>query len=151
MTYKIVEQTPTITAGGYSASDAVGGLLEFEDVCTAYSNSGEIVRIICRDNAKQSADTILVLFRETFTPTADNAGFALSDADLANVICAVRLDSAAVFSANSLLTVSILYPPVSIPFVLVEGGTSLFGQLYTKDTPTYVATDDLSIELTVRR
>jgi len=152
MTYKIVEQTPTITAGAYSDLDAVGGLLEFEDVCTAYSNAFEIVRAIIRDNAKQDAKLYLILFSKTFTPTADNDAFAVSDADLANIVGALLIVDYVSFNANSLGTVDEEHRRMSFPGLLVESGTSLFGQLMVEtSTPTYAAVDDLSVELVIRR
>ena len=80
--------TPTVTVGAYSALDAVGGKLEFTDVCTSFNNTGQITQGHIKDAAKQNALLILVLFDRDFTATADNAPFAVSDADLLNV-CAV--------------------------------------------------------------
>jgi hypothetical protein len=151
MSYKKIEVTPTVTVGAYSSADAVGGLLEFEDVCGAYSPSFEIVSAIIRDNGKQEAKLWLALFDRTFTPTADNAAFAVSDADLANLINVILIEDYASFNANSVGMVDEDHRQFSLPGVLVDGGTSLFGQLYVEATPTYVATDDLSIELVVRR
>jgi hypothetical protein len=155
MTYKQVEVTPTITAGAYSALDAVGGLLEFEDACTPYANYGEIVGSVLTDNAKQSVLLYLALFSKTFTPTADNSPFAVSDADLQNFVGMLRYEVADYipFNANSVAMVGFDGLAFSLPFVLVSGGTSLFGQLMTgvAATPTYVATNDLTIKLTIRR
>jgi hypothetical protein len=151
--FQVVDVTPTITAGAYSAADAVGGLLEFENVCTSYSNSGELVKAIVTDKAKQNALLHLALFSRAFTPTADNAPFAVSDADLANLISVIHFEVAdyASFDANSAALIGFDALAVSMPYVLVPGGTSLFGQLYTGGTPTYVATNDLTIKLIVRR
>ena len=147
---KVIEQTPTITAGAYSALDAVGGLLEFEDACTPYSNSGKIAQAILLDDAKQAALLYLVLFDRTFTATADNAAFAVSDADLQNVIGVVEFAVADYVSINANCYAEKL-DFTELPFVLIEGGTSLFGQLFVKtSTPTYVATDDIVVKLIIK-
>jgi len=45
MSFKRTSQTPTITAGAYSALDAVGGLLTFENVGEGLSPSIKVTKI----------------------------------------------------------------------------------------------------------
>ncbi len=151
--YKDIHQTPVITAGAYSALDAVGGKLEFEDARTPHSNAGVIVQAHISDKGKQNALLYLVLFDQDFTPTADNDAFAVSDADLLNVVGVIEFAVAnyASFNANSFCTMGFAGVAVELPFVLVEGGTSLFGQLFVKtSTPTYTSTTDLAVGLIIR-
>ena len=152
MSHKDIHVTPTITAGAYAALDAVGGKMEFEDACTPYSNSGHIVQAHISDKGKQNALLYLVLFDQDFTATADNAAFAVSDADLLNVVGVIEfaVASYASFNANSFATMGFQGVQVQLPFTLVEGGTSLFGQLFVKtSTPTYTSTTDLSVGLLI--
>ena len=142
--FKQIVQTPTITAGAYSSGDAVGGLLEFEDACSIYKNSTLLSLVIIVDDAKQAADLRLYLFNQEFTPTADNAAFDPSDADLQNCIAVILVDD--YFDAND-NTVGV--EAVEIPITLEEGETSLWGQLVAAATPTYAATDDLTVKITV--
>ena len=149
---KDVHATPVVTVGAYSALDAVGGKLEFEDVCTPYSNSGVIKQAHVSDKGKQNALLYLVLFDRDFTATADNAPFAVSDADLLNIVAVITFGVAnySSFNANSFASMGLVGIDVSVPFTLVEGGTSLFGQLYVvTSTPTYTATSDLSVGLVI--
>ena len=94
---------------------------------------------------------LLALFSKTFTPTADQAAFTVSDADLANLVGVLRFEVAdyATFAANSIAQSGFDALELRLPFVLVEGGTSLFGQLYlgAAMTPTYVAADDITVDL----
>ena len=152
MSHTTVSQTPTITAGAYSALDAVGGKLEFENVLTPYQNDGHIRRAMISDKAKQNALLYLVLFNQDFTATADNAAFAVSDADLLNVVAVIEFSVAnyASFNANSWCTTGFAGVEMALPFTLVEGGTSLFGQLFVKtSTPTYTSTSDLTVTIHV--
>ena len=152
MTHVTVSATQVITAGAYSALDAVGSKLEFEDARTAYSSHGHIKRAFLSDKGKQNALLYLVLFSEDFTETADNAAFAVSDADLLHVVAVIEFSVAnySSFNANSWCTTGFLGVDMEIPFSLVKGGTSLFGQLFVKtSTPTYTATDDLRVTLHV--
>ena len=149
---KDIHVTPVVTVGAYSALDAVGGKLEFEDACTPYSNSGSIKQAHVSDKNKQNALLYLVLFDQDFTATADNAPFAVSDADLLNVVGVITFGVAnySSFNANSFASMGLVGIDVNVPFVLVEGGTSLFGQLYVvTSTPTYASVSDLSVGLII--
>ena len=149
---KDIHVTPVITAGAYSALDAVGGKLEFEDACTPFENTACICQAHVSDKGKQNALLYLVLFSEDFTETADNAAFAVSDADLLNVVAVLEfaVNSYTSFDANSWASVGFSNLNLKVPFELVEGGTSLFGQLFVKtSTPTYTSTSDLSVGIIV--
>lgn len=149
---KDIHVTPTITAGAYSALDAVGGKMEFEDACTPYDNHACICQAHISDKGKQNALLYLVLFNQDFTPTADNAAFAVSDADLLNVVAIIEfaVNSYVSFNTNSWAHTGFSNLNLKIPFELIEGGTSLFGQLFVKtSTPTYTSTSDLSVGIIV--
>jgi len=149
MTVKVVTATPTVTAGAYSSGDAVGGLLEFENVCSAFQPDAEIVGAILIDKGNQAVLLHLVLFDRTFTATADNAAFDPTDADLANVIGMIHFVAAdyEAFTDNAICHVE---SAQSDHVVLVDGGTSLFGQLFAESTPTYASTSDLTIKLLIK-
>ena len=148
-----IEETPTISSGAaYASLDAVGGKLEFENAVTPYSNHGHVIRAMLSDKGKQNALLYLVLFSEDFTATADNAAFDPSDADLLNVIGIIEFPVAnySSFADNSVCTTGFAGVTMDLPFNLVSGGTSLFGQLMVKtQTPTYTSTSDLQVRLHV--
>ena len=152
MSHKYVQDTPVITAGAYSALDAVGGKLEFEDARTTFSPHGQIRQAHVSDKGKQNALLYLVLFSKDFTETPDNDAFAVSDADLLNVVGVIEFAIAnySSFNANSFCSMGFLGVEVNLPFTLIEGGTSLFGQLFVKtSTPTYTSTSDLKVGLLI--
>lgn len=148
MKNKDIAQTPTITAGAYAAADAVGGLLTFAQAVSVYKGDARIVKVVVIDDAMQDENLILHLFDRTFTPMADNDAWTPSDADMQNSIGSIEIPVAAYFAGanNSKATVLVIFD-----FALVSGGTSLFGQLECVGTPTYSATDDLTVKLTVQR
>ena len=117
MSHKLVSVTPTIDTAIYAAGDALGGLLEFEDVCTPYSTSTSILKAILKDNAKQNSLILLPLFNRTFTPTADQAAFAVSDADLKNLITVLQFEVAdyASFDTNSVALLGFDALQVDVP------------------------------------
>ena len=144
--------TPTITAGAYSAGDAVGGLLEFENAASVYSQSGIIRNVIVTDKGKQSALLNLFLFNRTFTPTADNGAFTVSDADLLNCIGVVNFVAANWFLAADNAVAVASYQNPNFWFKLQDpGDASLYGQLVAVGTPTYTSTSDLAVTLVIER
>jgi hypothetical protein len=140
-----VTQTPTVTAGAYAAGDAVGGLLTFANAVRVSGGSGEILSCTIYDLSQQRPSLELVLFDRTFTNVADNAVFDPTDADLANCIGVISINSWANFSDNAIATVS------AVGLGIVLNGTSLFGQLVTRTAPTLVGTSDIKIDLTIRQ
>ena len=93
-----------------------------------------------------------MFFNQTFTPTADNALFDPSDADLAN--CIGYVDVAATDYADFVdNSVAAKASGLRMPFDydLATAGTSLFAQMVVRSTPTYTAVGDITITITVRR
>lgn len=135
-----ISQTPTVTAGAYAANDAVGGLLTFAGAALETGGSGIIKQVLILDDAGQDAELELWLFNATFTAMADNAAWAPSEADLRKLIAIISTEDGAWFAAG---TPSAARVEVSQGFNLA--GTSLFGQLVTRGTPTFAATDDVTV------
>ena len=137
-----VSVTPTITAAGiYASGDAVGGLLTFANAARVSGGSIVIEAATIIDNDSEVATLELILFDQTFTPTADNAAFDPTDADLANVIGVVPFSTYQTFADNSITHRSALGLACKL------AGTSLFGQLVVRGTPTYTATSDITVIL----
>ena len=142
----VFKDTPTITAGAYSANDAVGGLITFANVATTDSRgSGVIQSITIIDDAAQNAELELHLFDRTFTATGNNDAFAPSDDDLENYLGYILVTPADYrsFASNSAAHVS----NIGLAYDLDD--RSLFCQLVTRGTPTYAATDDLTVKIAI--
>ena len=145
-----IVQTPTVTAAGaYTAGDAVGGLLTFANAGDASYSSGVIDAVIVIDKDSEDVALELHLFNVTFTATADNAAFDPSDADLANYIGYIEIGTGdyTAFNDNSVACVK----NQNLQFNLVDAGTSLFGQLVTRGTPTYTATTDITVKVVIQQ
>jgi hypothetical protein len=132
--------TPTISAASvYASGDAVGGLLTFANAAR-FSGGGLWLRqVVILDKDQERAPMDLALFDRTFTATADNSAFDPSDADLANLLTVVPISDYSNFNANAVGVSTVL----DIPLLL--NGTSLFGQLITRGTPTYTTTTDIIV------
>jgi hypothetical protein len=135
-----ISQTPTVTAGAYSANDAVGGLLTFANAARVAGYGGVIKDVLILDDAGQDAALELWLFNATFTAMTDNAAWAPSEADLRKLVGIIATSSGAYFAAGTPSAARVeCYQRYDCT------GTSLFGQLVTRGTPTYVATDDVTV------
>lgn len=134
--------TPTITAGAYTAKDAVGGRLEFANAVRAEIRTGIVLKVVIVDKAAQNAELVLFLFDRPFTATADNAAFDPTDADLANCVGVITINAFNYVSANDN---SVATKECVLDFSLT--GTTLYGQLMCTGTPTYASTSDLKIAL----
>jgi hypothetical protein len=143
-----VSQTPTITAGAYSAGDAVGGKLEFANAARDANGGGWITNMSIVDDAGQDVEMELWLFSEDFTAIADNAAAEFSEADLENLVTVIStsLDSWIASGTPSAIDVE-----CTRRYDCTNGGTSLYGQHVTRGTPTFVATDDLTTKLRMAR
>lgn len=141
--------TPTIATGAYTAKDAVGGLLTFVNAVDADVGSGTIKSLIIVDEAKQNDITILHLFDRTFTASADEAIFSPSDADLVNHIGYIKMLATDMeeLDDNGIGVIR----NIDMPFTLVSGGTSLFGQIMTLGTPTYGDAGGLTVKLVIEQ
>jgi hypothetical protein len=141
-----ISLTPTVTAGAYTANDAVGGLLTFANAARVSGGGGLIKNVIILDDAGQDAALELWLFNATFTAMSDNAAWAPSQADLRKLVAIVSTADGAWYAAG---TPSAARIEVSQRYDLV--GTSMFGQLVTRGTPTFAATDDVTVIISVQQ
>ena len=137
-----ISQTPTVSAGAYSANDAVGGILTFANAGRVATGSGIIKSMLIIDDAGQDAELELWLFNATFTAMSNNAAWNPSQADLRKLVAIISTGDGAYFDAG---TESAARVETSQGYNLAAAGTSLFGQLVTRGTPTYAATDDVTV------
>lgn len=139
-----ISQTPTITAGAYAANDAVGGLLTFANAARETGGGGVIKTVVIIDDAGQDEELELWLFNQTFTAMVDNAAWAPSEADLENFVGVISTEDSSQgwLDAGTPSTITI---DVATRYDLT--GTSLFGQLVTRGTPTFAATDDVTVKV----
>lgn len=145
MISKTVSVTPTVSAASaYTANDAVGGEMTFAGATANRSQTAVLSTVTIIDEGDQGAALNLVCANQTVTEGADNAAFAWSDADVLNAVITVAIAAtdyvdvggakvAVVGNVGQLFT--------------TYNGDSLYCQLQTTGTPTYAATDDITVKL----
>jgi uncharacterized membrane protein len=135
----IVSLTPTIDTNAYADGDALGGKLTFADAVIDGANSGLIVAATLIDDAKQNAPIDVFLFAADFTPTADNAAWNVSAADLEKCIGVISIGASDYRSGANRSVASVT--ALALPIALAPPATSLFAQMVSRATPTYGASD----------
>lgn len=136
--------TPTISTSIYAIKDAVGDLMTFAGAVRASGGSGRIVATQVVDKDQEMAPLDLILFDRTITAPTDNAVFDPSDTELGYVVAVIPIGSYVTLNDNAVADV-----PLSRSFVL--NGTDLFGVLVSQGTPTYTATSDIVVTLTIEQ
>lgn len=141
-----IQVTPTVsTTPAYTAKDCVGGLMTFANAARISGGAININAVQIVDKSQQQIAMDLVLLDRTMTATTDNAIFAPTDAEMAFIVGVIPFVAGDYkdFSTNSVATLK------DINLTAVLNGTSLFGQLVTRGTPTYVATTDIVVTVTL--
>lgn len=113
---------PTITAGAYSANDAVGQVVSFK-VGSGTRKSGIIVAATLLDMDSEAAATDLFLFSHNVTSVADNAAFAPTDAEILRCIGVVNFGTSDYASAGNGSVAQL--SGLSIPFVCPRGSLGI--------------------------
>lgn len=142
-----IQVTPTISTSAYSANDAVGGLMTFSGALISPGGTSFLLGWKVFDKKQIKAALDLFLYNQKVTVAADNAAFALSDADAANIIDKVSTSTYLDIAATSSFYRSWLAAPIALKGVGL--GNNIYGSLRATGTPTYTGTDDLVVELIV--
>jgi hypothetical protein len=136
----------TIATTAYTVGDQVGTQFTFANAARATGGTGYIVGAVLISAADIIGAYDLVLSRESITLAADNAAYAISDADALKLVGVVPLSAAYDIGNNRVAQAFNL----AIPYDCAA--TSLFGGLITRVGHTFfAATTDLQINLFVER
>lgn len=144
-----VSVTPTVsTTPAYTAGDAVGGKMTFSNATRIAAYSGRIKSVIVVDQAKQAPILDLVIFNAdpSSTTVTDNSVLDVADGDMSKIVARVPLVDWVQFNDNAACAVNNL----SLDFNLASG-SSLYGALVTRGTPTFAATNDVIVTLVIEQ
>jgi hypothetical protein len=136
--------TPTVTAGAYSANDVMGGRLEFPIPRNA---SGFVRSVAISTDDAEAMACKMHFFVSAPTTFADNAAFAPTFNDLKNRFAVVAIAAADYVTING-NTQAIVSTNTSLDFA-VQNQPMIYGYLVCDATPTFAATTDLAIAVTL--
>lgn len=143
-----VTATPTVTAASaYASGNSVGGLQTFAGaVLTNGNGTGLLQKVVINYKSLQTAQTDLLIFNAnpSGTTVTDKTAFSLATADFSKLIGVVHVTDCTALGTPSVCMAGNLALPVK-----TATGTSLFGVLVTRGTPTFTATTDVSVTLQI--
>ena len=145
-TVTVITTTITHQAAAYASGRLIGGKLTFANAVATAGGSGIITDIVLSDKDSQNIDVQLVLFESdpTNTTFTENAALDIHDTDLLNVANIIGNSSGnyASFADNSVARTG----GIRYPFKL-DSGTTLYGCLVCRGTPTYTTTTSLQLKI----
>jgi len=137
----------TTATTNYASGDTVGTLFTIANAGRITNGGGMITGITLVDAADVLVAIDVVIFDSTVTLAADNAAFAISDADALKIVSIVPLSGSIDIGSNRVG----LGQNIAIPYVC-NGGTSLYAALICRATMTFfTATTDLQLHTYVER
>lgn len=137
----------TIATTAYTAGDQVGVMFQFANAARVSGGTGTLVGMQLTSAADIIGAMDVVLCRSNITLAADNAAFAISDANALEVIGIVQLAGAFDIGNNRIAQAFNL----AIPYDC-SGGTTLYGALITRVGHTFFgAHTDLQLTAWVER
>lgn len=137
---RVFEVELAVTAEAYAADEAVGAKFNIGPV----GFSGKITEVLVLDRAGQAVAYALWVFRADFTGTADGAAFAVTDGNLGDVACEpVTVANPYGAAANGVVGSG------DPERHYISNTGSLHCQLQTLGAPTYAATTDVRVRITV--
>jgi len=164
--FEMAQVTDTITKKSgvtpYSAGDCIsndgGGHLVFSRVVREGGQfTGQIVGAMCRSSANVATkpDLELWLFRTNFTEVDDNAAFAPSDAELADLVAIITFPTASWYVGKQDSGVDgnavCVRPGLNIPFKAAGGddARALYGQLVVRNGYVPITLEQFAVTLLV--
>ena len=141
----VVSATPTLDTSIYASGDSLHtAVITFTGAVGRSGGYGKVKKMVVVDASAQTAAFELWLFSATVTPAAANSVHSISDADAA--LC-VGVIASGTYFASALNSVCVT-KGVDLDFKVA--GTSLFGILVTRSTPTYLA-GSLTVSLQIEQ
>jgi hypothetical protein len=134
---------PTNTSGSaYSTGNSVGGKLTFAGVARTGVGSGIMQSLVLTCKSVQTCTYDLVLFNAdpTATTITDKVALTINSADLPKIIGVIHVNDLTSFATNCEAQALNLALPFALP-----SGTTMYGALVVRGTPTYTSTSDVTI------
>lgn len=150
LTQAAVSASPTCDTSAYADGDLIGGKLSFSSAVRASGLSAIIGQALLVDQAKQQANIDLVLFNAdpSGTTFTDQAAFDVADADIDKICAVIRFGTYGDWVPFNDNAIAQYTPPAGIPFKLATG-TTLYGAIVSRGTPTFAASTDLKAILSL--
>lgn len=144
---KVISASPTLKiSGAYTSGNVMGGLVTFPNL-NLLNGSATIRRVLIADDDNEKSALNLWLFRSSPTVLADDVAFAPLIADLKTLVAVIPVLAANYTTINS--NAYAVLDGLGTTFGLTLPSNSLYMYVVANGTPTYTASTDLYIEMTL--
>jgi hypothetical protein len=144
---KVTSSGLTTATTAYTSGDQAGAQMTFDNAARLSGGTGTVVGAILVSAADITGPFDLILAEASITLAADNAAYAISDADALKIYPVIQMATALDIGNNRVAQAYNL----AIDYACV-GGTSLFGGLITRTGHTFFgAATDVQVMLAVER
>ena len=145
---KVIQTALTVDTNAYTANDVVGGLITFDVSNSAGSGTIRSLKVVDADNEKAALN--FYFYNELPSTIADDAAFAPTLADTQKLIGKISVGTADYESLTSDDHAYALLQGDDAPDLDFQTDTgNIYAYMVAVATPTYTATDDLTVELVV--
>lgn len=143
----LITASPTVSTTAYAADDVMGGKMTFANVALRAGGTGLIQEVSLAFKSSQTSpiDFVFCSSDPSGTTFTDNAAVALAAADY-NKCRAIHVTDCADLGTPSVCTAGNL----AFPFDL-SSGTTGYGFLVSRGTPTLGSTSDVEVQVRVLR
>lgn len=137
---------PTVTAGGYTAGDVVGGEITLTNFMRLSGKSGLAYGVTLVDVSGSAVGLDFLLFNAAPTANlADNAAYAWNSADYAKLVMHFRVDASEWTKPGPSLTPAVCSKALSAFPLTASGSADLYLYIVCVTAPTFAATTDLHV------
>jgi len=139
--------TPTVTSGSaYASGNQVGQVLSFASATRTAAGTGSVESLIITDLSAQSGSYDLWLFsaNPTHGTYTDKTNLTINASDIVNFIGLISFSTWSLATSGGGVANSV----PNLKFKL-SAGTTLYGILITRATPTYTSTSALQLSMVI--
>ncbi len=147
---KSIRVSLALAVGAHSASDVLGGRLEFPDASLASGGGGSLSNVVIVDDAGQDKELELWLFNSQPTAIDDDDAFAPAEDDLHSLAGVFSTTKGSWMKAGT-PSVCALGAVGGVVHYDLDPGTSLWGYLVCREEYTPAAADDITVIITPQR
>lgn len=139
-----ITETPTISTSAYASGDLLGTLIKFKDPELSENQRCLIqsIAVVDLDSEDVAVDVVFFNSNPSNTTFTDNAALDIADADMSKISHVESLTTYTGFSDNSIA----VSQAVTIPTTYTD---AIYACLVTRGTPTYTATSDIVVRVTL--
>lgn len=150
---RVLSASPVIVPAAYATGDVIGGLITLPSFFIENRGQSLIKSLFVTDAANQKASIDLYLFNAIPVTSigADNAAFALANADLPKLVGRLSILTADYVTAKAATNAEACYKNLDLLVEGAQGSQTIYIAAISRGTPTYAGAADLTFKLGIEQ